>query len=107
MKRLFFISLTVALFISCSQNKKVSQRQAIKVWSDSIASLMEKRKIPGLSVTVMVDGEKVWSEGFGHTDIEQDVHVNPSKSKFRIGSISKALTAAGLARLYEQKKIIL
>jgi CubicO group peptidase (beta-lactamase class C family) len=68
---------------------------------------MKRNQIPGLALTVSVSGKIISSEGFGYADLEQKVPVNPAKTKFRIGSISKALTAAGLAKLYEQKKIIL
>ncbi len=72
---------------------------------DSILALMQASMIPGLSVTVSVEGETVWSEGFGFSDLEQKVKVDPARTRFRIGSISKSLTAAGLGRLYENNKI--
>jgi CubicO group peptidase (beta-lactamase class C family) len=62
------------------------------------------RGIPGLSVAVAVDGEIVWAEGFGYADLENRVRVSPS-TKFRIGSISKPLTAAALAQLYEEGRL--
>jgi len=70
-----------------------------------INELMERDQIPGLSVTISKDGEFVWSEGFGFTDLEQEVSVIPGKSKFRIGSVSKPLTAMALAILYENGSI--
>lgn len=66
-----------------------------------IDSLMRARNLPGLSIAVSVDGEVVWSEGFGYANIEQGTTVMPT-TKFRVGSISKPLTAAALALLYEQ-----
>jgi CubicO group peptidase (beta-lactamase class C family) len=59
---------------------------------------------PGFSVAVAVNGKLVWSEGFGFADLEQCVPVTP-KTRFRIGSTSKPLTAAGAAILYEQKRL--
>ena len=59
---------------------------------------------PGASIAVAVDGNIVWAEGFGFADIEQCVPVTP-KTKFRIGSTSKALTAAGAALLYDKGRI--
>lgn len=69
-----------------------------------IDSVMMERNIPGLSVAVSVDGEIVWSEGFGYSNIEQQTPVTTT-TKFRIGSISKSLTAAALAQLYESGKL--
>lgn len=69
-----------------------------------IDSLMRARNIPGLSIAVSVDGETVWSEGFGYAHVEQGTPVLPT-TKFRIGSISKSVTAAALAQLYEAGKL--
>src|SRR5438477_7390008 len=62
------------------------------------------RGIPGLSVAVAVDGQIIYSEGFGYADVEQRVPAWPT-TKFRIGSVSKSLTAVGLVQLVEQGKL--
>jgi serine beta-lactamase-like protein LACTB, mitochondrial len=62
------------------------------------------RGIPGLAIAVAVDGRVVFAEGFGYADLEQRVPAWPA-TKFRIGSISKPLTAVALMRLVEQRKI--
>lgn len=59
---------------------------------------------PGMTVAVAVDGALVWSEGFGYADLEQCVPATPL-TKFRIGSVSKPLTAAGAALLAQQKRL--
>lgn len=66
-----------------------------------IKDLMTKEAIPGFSVAVMKDGQLVWSEGFGYADLETRLPVTP-QTRFRIGSLSKLLTAAAVAKLYEQ-----
>ena len=58
------------------------------------------RGYPGIAIAVAVDGETVWSEGFGYANLEHRVPMQPSV-KFRVGSISKSLTAAAVARLVE------
>ncbi len=60
--------------------------------------------IPGLAVAVAVDGEIVWSEGFGYADLERKALATPA-TQFRIGSVSKPLTAAAVAQLYEQGRL--
>jgi serine beta-lactamase-like protein LACTB, mitochondrial len=59
---------------------------------------------PGASVCVIRDGRVIWSEAFGYADLEQQVRATP-RTMFRIGSVSKPLTAAGLALLVEQGKV--
>jgi CubicO group peptidase (beta-lactamase class C family) len=62
------------------------------------------RGIPGMAVAVAVNGQIVWSEGFGYADLENRVPVWPT-TKFRVGSVSKPLTAGALAQLVEQGKL--
>jgi len=61
-------------------------------------------RIPGLQVAVAVDGRLVWSETFGYSDVERRVPVTRT-TQFRIGSVSKPLTAAAVALLVEAGKL--
>jgi serine beta-lactamase-like protein LACTB len=78
--------------------------QAIEDGRALLQALVESSKVSGLSVAVAVDGDIVWSEGFGYADLESRVPVTPL-TKFRVGSVSKSLTATGLAVLYQQGKV--
>ncbi|NIM51731.1 MAG: serine hydrolase [Gemmatimonadales bacterium] len=53
--------------------------------------------VPGLSVSVGVDGKVVWSEGFGFADLELMVPVTP-QTRMRIGSVSKPVAATAAIR---------
>src|SRR5579862_7980256 len=70
----------------------------------AVAKELLGRGIPGLSLAVAVDGHIVYSEGFGYADLEERVPVWPT-TKFRIGSVSKPLTAIALAQLVEAGKL--
>ena len=61
-------------------------------------------RIPGVQVAVAVNGKLVWSEGFGYADVERKRPVT-RETQFRIGSVSKPLTAAAVALLYQQGKL--
>src|SRR3989441_10645547 len=61
-------------------------------------------QIPGVQVAVAVNGQLVWSEGFGYADAERKEPVT-RETQFRIGSVSKPLTATAVALLYEQGKL--
>ncbi len=67
-------------------------------------SLMRAHRIPGLSVAVGRGDRVVWSEGLGFSDLTHGVTVTPL-TRFRIGSVSKPLTAAALALLVEAGKV--
>jgi len=78
--------------------------EAARLNADRQAKEWIARGIPGLSLTVAVDGKIMYSEGFGYADLEERVPVWPT-TKFRIGSISKPLTATALMQLVEAGKL--
>jgi CubicO group peptidase (beta-lactamase class C family) len=65
-----------------------------------VTDLQKRHKIPGMAVVVAVEGQIVWNESLGFADLENHVPVTRA-TKFRLGSVSKLLTAAAMARLYE------
>ena len=67
-------------------------------------ALLLEDNLPGLSVAVARDGEIVWTEGFGWADLESRMPVTP-RTQFRLGSVSKTLTAAAVALLHERGRI--
>ena len=60
--------------------------------------------IPGFAIAVAVDGRIVWSEAFGYADLEAHRQATPA-TQFRIGSVSKPLTATAIAQLFETGKL--
>lgn len=95
------------------------------LWSAAVDSAravtrarMDSLGIPGWSVAVGVrrgapsaeggtggiSGGVVWSEGFGWADVENRLPVAP-ETRFRIASISKALTAAAVGILVEEGRL--
>jgi serine beta-lactamase-like protein LACTB len=62
------------------------------------------RGTPGLALAVAVDGKILYSESFGFADLEERVPVWPT-TKFRVGSVSKPLTAMALMQLVEAGKL--
>ncbi len=87
------------------------QNNTYSIQSDFSNSILEKiienNQIPGLAVTISISDSIVWSKGFGFADLEQNVPVEPSKTKFRIGSISKSFASIAIANLLDQGKISL
>jgi len=70
----------------------------------AITAQMSRQGIPGLSVAVVVDHKLRWSNGYGLADVENFV---PSKAMtaYRLGSISKPITAAAVMQLVERGKL--
>jgi serine beta-lactamase-like protein LACTB len=63
-------------------------------------ALVAGENIPGLSVAVAVDGQIAWAEGFGWADVDSRSPVTP-RTRFRLGALSKPLTAVAAARLHD------
>lgn len=105
-KRLLLSNLMLSLALLGTQcTVKAPEEEAVKKSRILVSEFVEKNKIPGLSVTVSKQGKVVWTEGFGFGDVEQQVKVNPSMTRFRIGSISKTLTATAIGLLLESNKL--
>jgi CubicO group peptidase (beta-lactamase class C family) len=60
---------------------------------------------PGIAVAIASKGHQLWTKGYGYADLEQHRQVNPDEDLFRIGSISKTVTACALVKLIKSKKI--
>ena len=60
--------------------------------------------LPGLSLAVAVDGEIVWAEGFGWADVDSRTPVTPF-TRFRLGALSKPLTAVAAALLHDRGRL--
>ena len=59
---------------------------------------------PAVSCAVALRGQLVWAEAFGYANLEQRVPATPL-TVFRIGSLSKPLTAAGALVLYDRHQL--
>ncbi|MER2170096.1 MAG: serine hydrolase domain-containing protein [Psychrobacillus psychrodurans] len=60
---------------------------------------------PGASIVVVKDGEIVFSKGYGYANIEKEILVNPQKTVFEYGSISKLFVWTAAMQLVEQGKL--
>lgn len=68
--------------------------------------LMKRWDIPGASVAIMRKGKLVYARGFGYADLSTGKKVEPA-SLFRVGSVSKIITAVATLKLVEEGKLSL
>ena len=61
-------------------------------------------KTSGAAVLVAQDGQVVFEKGYGNQNLEEKIPVTP-ETQFRIGSVTKQLTASAILKLQEQGKI--
>lgn len=97
--------LAYLLAASCAvaQTGKLAPEKQAKIES-AISKFMADSKVPGISAAVVQAGEFVWSAGFGMADLENSVPAT-SQTLYRLGSISKPITATAALALWEQGKL--
>ena len=62
---------------------------------------LQRQRVHGLVVAAVKDGEVVFSRGYGYADLKGTIPADPDKTLFRIGDISKLLTATAVLQLVE------
>src|SRR5882724_3214079 len=70
----------------------------------SVSGFMAANSVPGISAAVVLQGELAWSAGYGMADLENYVPAT-SATLFRLGSISKPLTATAALQLVDRGKL--
>lgn len=66
---------------------------------------IEARQIPGAVVTVVANGRVILLRGYGYANLEDRVPVDAERTVFRVGSVSKPITAFAALRLVEQGRL--
>src|SRR5688572_23635336 len=77
-----------------------------EIFIDSlITTQLKKESIPGAAFVFVKDGKIFFMKGYGLANIERNIAVDPKKTIYRIGSISKVFTADALLQLADKNKI--
>jgi len=80
--------------------------EKLKKAIDSVMLIeMEENHIPGMAIVLVKDGKTVYKKGHGIASLINGKKVDPDKTIFRIGSISKALTLLTLTKLIDDGRI--
>jgi len=78
----------------------------VDVWLDGfLPYALRTGDIPGAVVTVVKDGQILTARGFGYADVEKRTPVDPARTLFRPGSVSKLVTWTAAMQLVEQGKL--
>lgn len=78
----------------------VSAADQEQLWA-IVAEVLSRRPVAGLSVAVVQRGTQVWLQTHGFADVERHVPVDED-TVFRIGSITKTMTAIAVMQLVEE-----
>lgn len=74
------------------------------VFDHRVLALLQNWHLPGASITIMKNNQILLSHGYGYADLETQTPVQPY-SRFRIASVSKAITAVAILQLVQQGKL--
>jgi len=86
-----------------ADDSKISTEEKAR-FEDAVSKFMAANHAPGISAAIVENGELVWSEGFGFADLENSVPAT-SRTLYRLGSVSKTITATAAMQLWERGKI--
>ena len=64
-------------------------------------NLVAEKKVPGLAVSILEDGQTILEKGYGFTNLEKRKKAHPKRTVFRIASISKCITGLALGKMAE------
>ncbi|HEX8916262.1 MAG TPA: serine hydrolase domain-containing protein [Humisphaera sp.] len=73
---------------------------------DFVRDDIARRRVPGVAVAVVKNGETLKLAGYGLADVENDVPVTP-KTVFQIQSVTKTMTSAAVLALADEGKLSL
>lgn len=72
--------------------------------TEFIGRQMDKEHVKGLSIALVDGKEIVWARGFGYADDSRKIPAT-SDTLYRVGAVSKILTAAEVLKLAEEGKV--
>src|SRR5688572_1249128 len=70
-----------------------------------ITAQMEKEHIPGAVFVLVQNGRVLYQRGYGFANIANGIRVDPERTIWRIGSISKVFTANAVVQLADRGKL--
>src|SRR5438552_7135963 len=104
---LLFLRLLLTILASAAavsaQQKTLPQEKRLEI-EKAVSRFMSANSVPGIGAAVVLESEPVWSAGFGMADLEDSAPAT-SSTLFRLGSISKPITATALLQLWERGKL--
>ncbi len=99
----FIFALSTSGVISATD---LSDVETLEAFLDGIiSSQFNEHNIPGATLSVVKDGEIIISKGYGFSDLEERPPVDPDRTLFRPGSVSKLFTWTAVMQLVERGEL--
>ena len=89
--------------IDFNPSSDITNTTDLETITDSIVlNEMQQKNAVGLTISIVKDGIQLLTKGYGYSDYENEIPVYGNYTLFRIGSISKPITAIAVFQLVEQ-----
>ncbi|WP_194775002.1 serine hydrolase domain-containing protein [Pararhodonellum marinum] len=110
MKHLFFhvsfLWLVTLSFGSLAQSNAQIDSLDMEAFMDGLMhNMLDERKVAGATVSIVKDGRLLLLKGYGVSDVELQKPVEPERTLFRIGSITKLFVWTAVMQLHSQGKL--
>jgi len=96
--------LAVALVMYATTGSAADAPAALPGFDALVEAEMTAKQVPGLALAVVKDGAVIYSQAYGFRDLERRLPVTP-RTLFRIGSVTKSMTAAAAGILVSQGRL--
>lgn len=87
-----FLDASIASWFSSLTPEAASAKQRLEGLDTLVENALKDYEVPGIAIGVVVDGQLIYSKGFGYRDFENNKPVTPD-TLFGIGSCTKAFTS--------------
>lgn len=84
----------------------VRDRAELEAFVDGVmAGQLQRQHVAGATVAVVKDGALFFAKGYGYADVDKRQPVDPARTLFRIGSVSKLFTWTAVMQLQQEGKL--
>lgn len=101
-----FMIFVISLLAACATKRPgpapITRVEVESFADEFFAKHMQELEIPGLAFILVKDGEILLAKGYGYASVEDEIAIDPHRTVFRIGSISKPFVALAVMLLVEQ-----
>lgn len=104
--RILYASFYLPAAVVFAQVPNLEDAKSLEAFVDGVMmTSMRNNNTAGAVVAIMVNDELVLAKGYGYSDVDRKIAVDPETTLFRIGSVSKLFTYTAMMQLHEQGKL--
>lgn len=99
------ITPTAAIALQADAAPQLDLADALAYFDGLIGNGIARSDVAGVSLAVVKDGRLLLSKGYGYADVARRIPVDPARTLFRPGSVSKLFTWVAVMQQVERGRI--